>query len=81
MAVVTTWWRPEQGLIGLPSQSSASAPRRGTFGGQCFHMTCRHIGADWYNTQDRRYYCDEHARKINEHCEAENLPKLCALHL
>jgi hypothetical protein len=78
-SMITTWWRPEQGLSAVPS--SASAPRRGMFGGQCFHLTCRHTGADWYNTQDRRYYCDEHARKINEHCVAENLPKLCALHL
>ena len=82
MSVLTSWWNPETGLTGVTVPlDSAVAPRRGTFGGQCFHPTCRTKGADWYNNMDRRYYCDHHARGINEHCLAYGLPKECELHL
>lgn len=83
MAVLTSWWNPETGLTGatVPLEVAINTPRRGAFGGQCFHPTCRKTGADWYNTMDRRYYCDHHARAINADCLANGLPKECELHL
>lgn len=59
----------------------APKPARGTFGAQCFHPTCRCKGANWYNTRDRRYYCEQHARQINADCLASDLPRECELHL
>ena len=61
--------------------STQLLPKRGEYNGQCFHATCERTGADWINRQDQRYYCDAHARSINEHCLREGLTKLCSLHL
>ena len=78
MTAITTWWGPRatEALAIRPG-----LPRRGSFGGQCFHPTCRQAGADWYNTIDHRYYCDLHARAMNEASEGEDLPSVCVLHL
>lgn len=78
MAVVTTWWSPQQvaGLLGGPPLA-----RRGAFGGQCHHVTCTQRGADWYNKSNGRYYCDSCARGINDMCEYQGEARLCELHI
>jgi hypothetical protein len=77
--MITTWWNREQTAT-LPMRRDL-LPRRGTFGGQCFHPTCSHTGADWFNRLDQRYYCDDHARALNHQSLADGLAKVCELHL
>jgi hypothetical protein len=78
MAVLTNLWTREQEAA-LPLTRHL-LPLRGTFSGQCFHLTCTQTGSDWFNKLDERYYCDEHARALNEQSLRDGMPKVCALH-
>jgi hypothetical protein len=81
-AIKKSWWSSQQVAPLTPLLGSGSTlPRRRTFGGQCFHVTCTNIGADWYNKGNSRYYCDRCARGINEDCLEQGQTKLCELQL
>lgn len=80
MAAITTWWSAQQ-LEPLVPVLGSHETRKGTFGGQCFHVTCRHSGADWFNQRNERYYCDSCARAINDDCAQQGVPASCELHL
>lgn len=83
MAIATSWERvqSQQGAEGSRYFAEFGHARKGSFGAQCFHVTCRNGDARWYNKLDARYYCEDCATKINADCAKRGELLDCSRHL
>ena len=80
---VATWWssQTEQAAEGSRYFSATTGTRKGSFGSECFHFTCKSGGANWYHKGTARYYCEACAGEINTLYKQEGLTRACSRHV
>lgn len=81
---MTTWWERVQSrpaAEGPRHRGEFGHPRKGSFGAQCFQVTCRNGNARWYNKLDARYYCEDCAGAINADCAQRGELLDCSKHV